>query len=110
MRALFIGTLLAGHALLAAATTTTAVTTPAATPTVTKSAATSATSTISGAAIVRITVASVPPTNQPIASVASPGPAATHMAIRRSGAKGRRVPKLRDLTGWAEGNCMGLIM
>ncbi len=54
MRHLFIGTLIAGQALLAAATTTTAVTTPAATPTATQSAATSATSTISPKALKKI--------------------------------------------------------
>lgn len=54
MRSLFIGTLLAGHALLAAATTTTAVTTPAPTPTATKSAAASATSTVSAKALKKI--------------------------------------------------------
>ena len=53
MRTLFIGGLLAGHALLAAATTT-AVTAPAPTPTATQSAAKSATSTISAKALKKI--------------------------------------------------------
>ncbi len=53
MRTLFIGGLLACHALLAAATTTT-VTTPAPTPTATQSAAKSATSTISAKALKKI--------------------------------------------------------